>query len=183
MYDTGAPISTSQAQAVQNTLTGKYGYGTDDFGIVPTPVGANVLSTGAENLQKAAPDINSLLGVSRAHLGMFSGTGFYGELPWQSRGATQAMLDSMTPAMRLHADSDSTRLIAGQIADYYRQAEQAGGKPVTGLRETLEAWATKGLPGVEELVKKGVAPAAVLAIAAQAERQRRQGETSQPRAY
>jgi hypothetical protein len=85
--------------------------------------------------------------------------------------------------MRLHADSDSTRVIAGQIADYYSQLERAGGKPTPGLRETLQAWATRGLPGVEEMVKKGIAPAAVLTIASQYARQQRQEETSQPREF
>ncbi len=91
----------------------------------------------------------------------------YGE--YEPGQFTKGMLDTLDEHAKLHpgvlgkADSPATRDIAGQMADVYRRLESEG--KLTGSQKfqtALEAYKTRGLAGVRELVAKGLAPAALI---------------------
>lgn len=157
-FDLGRPINQEEAQQVVDTLR-KY-HGINDFGVVPNEGGVDILATGAKGLEKQGKELHGLLG-NQGVVSDFSDTGFYAELPWGERKATETMLESLSPAMRNRADSDEMRVIAGQLYDYYKGLPS---DPPKGFRDVLKAWATDGIDGVQDLVKKGLAPAGVLGI-------------------
>jgi hypothetical protein len=157
-FDLGRTITGDEAQQVVDTLK-KY-YGVDDFGVVPTESGVHILATGAKGLEKQVPELTGLLGKSPMGTD-FSKSGFYNALPWKERKATESLLDSFTPTMRERADSDEVRAMAGRLYDYYKGLDA---ETPTGYLDVLKTWATSGIDGVQNLVKQGLAPAAVLGI-------------------
>jgi hypothetical protein len=69
------------------------------------------------------------------------------------------------PGSATLADSPETRAIMGDLADTYAKLESQGKlKPDQKLQLALKTWREKGLAGLRELVRKGLAPAAVLAV-------------------
>lgn len=91
---------------------------------------------------------------------------------WVGGRATQTVLNIIDEAgaqgmsgIVAKADSPETRAILGKVADKYEALRSAGiGLPNEKLIDVLRTWADKGLPGVREMVRKGLAPAAVLGI-------------------
>lgn len=74
-------------------------------------------------------------------------------------------LGSGSPGLLGRADSPETRQVMGQIADKYDELKAAGlAMPNEKLVAVLKVWAKDGIEGVREMVKKGLAPAAVLAV-------------------
>jgi hypothetical protein len=103
----------------------------------------------------------------------------YDELTWANTegdprqmplfSATQDVLDRIddvgSPGLLGRADSPETRQIMGQVADKYDELKAAGlAMPNEKLVAVLKTWATDGIEGVREMVKRGLAPAAVLAV-------------------
>lgn len=88
-------------------------------------------------------------------------------LPWEEGRATETVLAQLTaPGQRELYDSAEVRGIMGDIAGEYRAIEASGkATPNPKLVAVLEAWAKGGLAAVEDMVKKGLAPAAALATA------------------
>lgn len=93
----------------------------------------------------------------------------YGEFDWAGGGVTEDLLkvidDPDYPNIKRLADSPQTRELMGDIAGMYKRLEAEGKlTPNQKLVDVLDAWATSGLQGVRQLVKKGLAPAVVLSI-------------------
>jgi hypothetical protein len=92
-------------------------------------------------------------------------------LNWAGGGATEDVLkildDPEFPGFAARADSPETRAVMGKLAEKYEAIEAANlGIPNKKLVAVLRTWAEKGLPGVREMVRQGLAPAAVVAILA-----------------
>ena len=85
------------------------------------------------------------------------------DLGWQGRTATTDMLKELrnpvAPNMAANADAPEVRQMAGQMADLYESQRAAGRQPADRLTEALRAFSTNGLAGLDDLVKKGLAPA------------------------
>ena len=103
----------------------------------------------------------------------------YNELTWANTegdprqmplfSATQDVLDRIddvgSPGLLKRADSPETRQIMGQVADKYDELKAAGlAMPNERLVAVLKTWATDGIEGVRDMVKRGLAPAAGLAV-------------------
>jgi hypothetical protein len=93
----------------------------------------------------------------------------YMELDWAGGNATQDVLDKIdnidAPGLLGRADSAETREVLGAIAQKYDELQAAGlAMPNQKLKAVLKVWAKDGVEGVRDMVKKGLAPAAVLAV-------------------
>lgn len=146
-------------------------FGAGNTAIVPTARGYRVLNVGQDSLSnkefaRIAKDIDL---PGERTLGYRSG--IYEERPAGQGGATRGLLSALEssgmPGPLAKAESAATREIAGQMADLYQRLEAAG--QLTGsqtLSRALEAWSSRGLEGLRELVRQGLAPAALLALLA-----------------
>ena len=156
-FTTGAPPSPDETARLQGLLEDEYD------AIVPTEKGFRAIyeNTDSDLLKKAGRlGDNPVVGKN---LGDFNA-----DIDWAGGNATQHLLDmldnSMPGAARL-ADSPATRKIAGDMADLYQRLEAEGMlKGNQKLNTALRAWQEGGLDAVRELVKKGLAPAAVLGV-------------------
>ena len=165
--DLGHTLRDDQALPLLDRLRELYG---DTTVVVPTENGFNLLNLSGENFGKRTKNlVQDLLGVADVK-GVVGGrraeSSIYNELPWDSGQATQHVLEQIdnpaAPALAQHADSPAMRELAGKMADLY---EGMPGKNER-LQQTLRAWQSGGLEAVRELVKKGLAPAAVLSLLA-----------------
>lgn len=161
---TGRGLGNDEARSITDLLNKTYG---GNAGIVPTEAGFNVLrfddnAKFAKQLPLA--DIERIVGPFEHAPAARSG--IYGELGWDKGTATADMLESLNaaPALRGLFDSEKTRGIAGEIEGLYKA--RSADAPNEKLVNALQVFKEKGIAGVEELVAKGLAPAALLAILA-----------------
>lgn len=103
-------------------------------------------------------------------------------LRWEKGQATADFLATLkAPRQREMFDSPEVRDIMGGLAKEYRAIEADGvATPNPKLVSVLETWATKGIAGVEEMVRKGLAPAAALGTAIAMYNQQGAGSSPQP---
>lgn len=88
-------------------------------------------------------------------------------LPWEEGKATETFLSTLkAPRQREMFDSPQVREIMGNLAGEYQQiAKEGTATPNPKLVRVLEAWGKGGISAVEDLVKKGLAPAAAIGTA------------------
>jgi hypothetical protein len=164
-YETGAPPSPGETGRLQGMLDdGVLGGGGT---IVPTEKGYRAVMYDADKeLKKKA----GMLGDDPV---VGQNLGKYTEMDWAGGNATVDLLgtlDNSLPGAGRLADSPATRQIAGDMADLYQRLEGEGKlKGNHKLNNALRAWQEGGLDAVRELVKKGLAPAALLGVLAASE--------------
>lgn len=92
-----------------------------------------------------------------------------GTLDWEGGNATRGVLEAIdnpeVPRLKDWADSPETRDLAGRMA-YEAMGLERAGVPSDKLANVLKTWSEEGLPGVRELVRKGLAPAAAVTFLA-----------------
>jgi hypothetical protein len=147
----------------------------EDAVVMPTADGYRVVSTGGDG--KAFTETVGRLGGEPTY---GKNVGGYDVMDWKGGRATEGLLGALDqsgmPGPRRLADSPQTRAIAGEMADLYQKLDAAGGLSQNqSLTRALETWRDQGLDGLRGLVKRGLAPAALLTLFAGA-----QGPASEP---
>ena len=184
-FTTGAAPTEAQTLGVQKILDASERFDLPDgagvlhmsrdgtTGVVFTPDGYRVLNLGMKNkefsnrVNKLTPDLNKVVPSGDVTHG--SRLGNYAELDWEGGKATKGLLDVLDnpefPGALSKADSAGTRKIMGDLHSLYqRLAKQGKLQPNQKLMNALSAWKSGGIGALRELERKGLAPAAVLAI-------------------
>jgi hypothetical protein len=179
---TEASITPSKARRVDDLLLREFGVdkaGDPLVGPIPTPDGVWIRNFGgaekyAKRMEALEPKLQKILGEGA---GFERGTalGTYDNLAkqWEQGRATEHVLailqgEGAAPRLLEHADSPAMREIMGNLGKMY---ERVGERATVNkkLVNTLNAWATGGVPAVRAMVEKGLAPAAALGILSQYE--------------
>lgn len=165
-YQTGAPPSPQQTAALQAQLDETYG--AERAGVIPTENGYRIVSfdktlTG-KPFRDQIPDTGDPPTFGKAETR-------YSEREPEFGGATKNLLEALDtkyPGPAKFADSPQVRQLAGDMSNLYQRLEAEG--KLTGsqsLQLALTTWRDKGIAGLRELVKQGLAPAAVLGVVSQ----------------
>jgi hypothetical protein len=166
-FVTGNAADVQQARQLQAQADAAFG--AENTVIVPTARGYRVLNVRQDRL----PNKDFMRQLKEIDLPGDRTLGYrssiYESRPDGPGGATRGLFEALEasglPGPLAKADSPDTRAIAGQLAGLYNKLEAAG--QLTGsqtLSRALEAWSSRGLEGLRELVRQGLAPAALLAL-------------------
>jgi hypothetical protein len=169
----GPKITKDNARTVQSSLDEVYGKGNTIF--VQNPDGFHILNINPEKITNT--DFAKLLGEAKSKIENITGT--TSEIRGMSRGKTStdpALLNlgwekgevtklvlekiKKIPGLEKNANSPRMKKIVGELADYYSSVK--AGKPNEKIIRVLKDWSEGGIPAVESLVKKGLAPAILL---------------------
>lgn len=169
-----APFNFETAPNIERVVAGEFGEGA---AIVPAKGGYAVLDIGAEGEESFASRFKSIIpkipGAADADIREATqprDASIYVELPWREGQATEEVLNileesPLAPQLVARADSAEMRTLADDLAQVYQDIEARGeGTPNAKLVDVLKAWASEGLPGVINLVERGLAPAVVLGV-------------------
>jgi hypothetical protein len=165
----GRVITEDEATKATQRVNEVYGFndkGEPNAGIVPTEDGFRILRFN-ENPKFAktfaadiAPQLQDLVGAGSATGATRQGSSLYGALDWAGGNATRDFLATLdnpaAPKLSELADSQGMRAIAADLAEAYAQNQHFGPNPK--LLNLLRVFSEQGLPGMRDLVAKGLAP-------------------------
>lgn len=159
------PMTAEEAKGLISVLQDKMQH--NDFFPIAMEEGGGVINYGSGNLTDAINnvDMKKIFGedvvlkpTSPASIGI--------KLPWSRGKATAKMLSTLksesAPNLRQMADAPEVRNIAGKLVDLYSRMKDK--IPNEKLVSVLSAWHNGGIPAVEDMVRRGLAPAIALSI-------------------